>query len=187
MSQSRIADRYAKSLMDLAIEKDQLEALRSDMQTVKKACQDSQELATLLKSPVVKADQKNKILSAIFAGKLSELASAFLALLVRKGREADLAGVAQAFLQQYNALKGIHEVKLTTAAEISTEMKEGFAAKLKEAMGFANIELETKTDPALIGGFVLEFDQQQVDASIAHDLREIRKSFSENLYIQNLR
>lgn len=187
MSQSRIADRYAKSLMDLATEKGQLDVLRADMQTIKSACAGSRELSTLLKSPVLKADQKNKVLTAVFAGQISELATAFLTLLVRKGREADLAGIAHAFLQQYNALKDIHEVKLTTAIALSETLQNAIVDGVKKATGFSSIELETVTDPSLIGGFVLEFDQQQVDASIAHDLRELRKSFSQNLYIQNLR
>jgi len=51
----------------------------------------------------------------------------------------------------------------------------------------SNIELETVVNPDLIGGFVLEFNNNLVDASIARDLRDIKKQFRENIYVKQIR
>ncbi|MEY3055838.1 MAG: synthase subunit delta, partial [Bacteroidota bacterium] len=48
------------------------------------------------------------------------------------------------------------------------------------------IELTTKTDESLIGGFVLEFNNNLVDASIARDLKDIKKQFLNNEFISKI-
>jgi F-type H+-transporting ATPase subunit delta len=183
MANARLADRYAKSLIDLANERGQLEAAYADMKYVQAVCNASAEFVNLLKSPIVNADQKNKILQAVTAGKVSELMNAFSILLVKKGREAALPEIAEAFINQYNTIKGIHRVSLTTAIELSDELKQSIEQKVKSENKFASIELTTKTDESLIGGFVLEFNNNLVDASIARDLRDIKKQFLSNEYV----
>lgn len=180
MSNPRLADRYAKSLVDLSIEKNQLDAVRADMLYIQAVCKASRDFLNMLKSPIIKADQKEKIVSAVINGKVSELTTMFSNLLVKKGRESDLPEIANAFIQQYNKLKGIHQVKLITAAPVSDELKKSIEASVQKANNFATVELEALVDEKLIGGFVLEFDNKQVDASIASDLRAIRKQFMEN-------
>lgn len=187
MPNPRLADRYAKSLIDLATEKGQLEAVYADMKYLQAVCKASKDFVALLKSPVINNDQKNKIVTAVTQGKVSELTASFNRLLVNKKRESDLPEIAFAFIDQYNAIKGIHRVKLTTAAPVSDELKKSIETKVKTEQGLATIELETAIDEKLIGGFVLEFNNNLVDASILRDLKDIRKQFMQNLFVQQLR
>ena len=187
MPNPRLAARYAKSLIDLAIEKGQLEAVYADMKYLEAVCKQSKDFVNLLKSPIIKADQKNTIVTAVTKGKVSELTAAFNNLLVRKGRESDLPEIAFAFVDQYNEIKDIHRVKLTTAVEVSAELKKSIEAKLQKEKGLGTIELETATDEKLVGGFVLEFNNNLVDASILRELKDIKKQFKENLFLQKLR
>ncbi|MEN9685353.1 MAG: synthase subunit delta [Bacteroidota bacterium] len=187
MPNPKIAGRYAKSLIDLATEKNQLEAVYADMQYLQEVCKSSREFVNMLKSPIIKPDQKNSILAAITQGKISELTSLFNSLLAKKGRETDLPEIAAAFIDQYNTLKGIHRVKLTTAVPVSEEIKKAIEAKARSAKQTGTIELETSVDEKLIGGFMLEFDNKLIDASILRDLKDIKKQFNENLFVQNLR
>jgi len=187
MPNPRLASRYAKSLLDLAIEKGQLDTAYADMKYLQAVCAASSEFVSLLRSPIIKSDQKNSIVSAVTNGKVSELTAAFNNLLVRKGRESDLPEIATAFVEQYNALKDIHKVTLTTAVEVSAELQQAIAQKVKAANSFASVELESKIDPSLIGGFVLEFDNNLVDASVVRDLRDIKKQFQQNLYVPQMK
>lgn len=187
MPNPRLASRYAKSLIDLAIEKDQLEAVYADMLYLKAVCKQSREFLALLRSPIIKADQKNSIVTAVTKGKVSELTAAFNHLLVKKGREGDLPEIVNAFIEQYQQLKGIHSVTLTTAVPISEELKQSICQKVQSEKDLGSIELETKTDERLIGGFVLEFNNNLVDASILRDLKDIKNQFLKNDYIYQLR
>ena len=187
MQSPRLAGRYAKSLIDLSNEKGQLEAVYKDMQYLQQVVKQSRDFVVLMKSPVIKADKKNAVLDAVSKDKISELTRAFNRLLVNKGRENALPEIVHAFIDQYNAIKGIHKVKLTTATEASQDLKQSMVSKLKSEAGLGIVELETKVDPALVGGFILEFSNQKVDASILRDLKDIKKQFLRNDYILQIR
>ncbi len=186
MSNARLAGRYAKSLLGLAQEQGQVEVVYADMKYLQAVCHASSEFVNLLRSPIINADQKNSIINSVTKDKVSVLTNSFTVLLVKKGRERDLPEMATAFIEQYNELKGIHQVTLTTAVEVGAELKKSIEDKVKAETKFATVELTTKTDDALIGGFVLEFNNNLVDASIARDLRDIKKQFLSNEYIGKL-
>jgi F-type H+-transporting ATPase subunit delta len=96
--------------------------------------------------------------------------------------------IVAAFITQYNTIKGIHKVKLTTATEISDDLKNAIVSKVKREAKLDSVELESKVDNALIGGFVLEFNNNLVDASVLRDLKDISKQFKErNVFVQNIR
>ena len=78
MHNPRIAGRYAKSVIDLAVEKKQLEIVYKDMLFLRSVIKSSPEFVNLLKSPVIKADKKDKILEAITKGKVSILSLLFI-------------------------------------------------------------------------------------------------------------
>jgi F-type H+-transporting ATPase subunit delta len=186
MPNPRLANRYAKSIVDLAIEQNQLEVVYADMKYIQAVCIASKEFTTLLKSPVIKADKKIAIIEAVTKGNVSELTNLFNKLLVNKGRESELFEIANAIIDQYNEIKGIHQVTLTTAVEVSDNIKSAIESKIKAEQGLQNVELNTKVDESLIGGFVLEFNNNWVDASIARDLRDVKKQFAKNFYVNQL-
>lgn len=187
MLQPRLAGRYAKSLIDLATEQKSLDSVYKDMLYLQAVCKQSREFVTLMRSPIIVADKKNAILSAITSGKVSALTTAFNKLIVQKGRESILPEIISAYIEQYNAIKGIHKVTLTTAHPISDSLRAAIEQKVKTDTALPTIELETVVKDELIGGFVLEFDNKLVDASILRDLKDIQKQFRSNIYIRNIR
>src|SRR5258708_7781631 len=124
MPNPRLASRYAKSLIDLAIEKGQLEQVYADMQWLQSVCKSNRDFVTVLKSPVITSDKKNKILAAVAGDRINKITTTFNTLLVKKGRESNLPEIAAAFISQYKEHKKIHTVKLTTAGPLSNEMRE---------------------------------------------------------------
>ncbi|MBI2731403.1 MAG: ATP synthase F1 subunit delta [Sphingobacteriales bacterium] len=187
MQQPRLAGRYAKSLVDLAVEQNQLEAVYKDMQYLKAVCRQSKEFTALLKSPIIQSDKKRQIVEAVTTGKISKMTEGFNRLLVQKGRESVLPEIVHAFIDQYNEIKGIHKVKITTAVEVSDALKQEIVSKIKAETALQTIELETAVKNELIGGYTLEFHNNLVDASILRDLNDIRKQFLSNVYVRNIR
>lgn len=187
MPNPRLASRYAKALIDLSIEKGQLEQVFADMLLLQQICKSSRDFVNLLRSPIVKADAKRKIVSAITAGKISTLTSSFNALLVSKGRESNLPEIITSFISQYKAHKNIHTVKLATAVPVSDDLRKAVVEQVKKASGYTNIELEESVDESLIGGFVLQVGDKLVDASISYDLRTIARQFENNDFIYKIR
>ena len=187
MQNPRLAIRYAKSLLDLAREKGQLEEAFNDMKLLDNICKTSREFTNILKSPIIKEDKKNQIIESVTSGRISTLTASFIKLLGNKSRESNLPEIISSFIEQYNVVKGIHKVKLTTAVELSDEMKNNFINRIKASEGIKNIELETSVNENLVGGFVLEMEGKKADASIRRDLMDVQKQFMNNDYIQKLR
>ncbi len=187
MQNPRLAGRYAKSIIDLAVEKDQLEVVYKDMLYLQSICKSSREFVSLLKSPVIKGDKKQQILDVVTKDKVSVLTASFNELMVKKGREESLPEIVNAFIDMYNNIKGIHKVKLTTAQPVSEELKQRIVDKFTATTSLQHIELEAAVNESLVGGFVLEFNNTLVDASILRDLKDIKKQFMDNSYIQKIR
>ncbi len=186
MTNPRLATRYAKSLLDLSIEQDQLEAVYADMKLLKGINKSNPDFVALLRSPIITADKKDKILDAVIGKNISQISMLFIRLLTTKKRESNLPEIVTAFLEQYNKLKNIQTVKLTTATPISDELKNSIIARVKSADSSA-IEIETAVKEELIGGFKLEIGGTLIDASILRDLNDIKRQFLNNEYIHNIR
>ena len=187
MNNPRLAGRYAKSLLDLSIEQNQLEAVYADMKFLQAICKSNPDFVAVLKSPIITADKKEKIIEAITQERVSNVTGLFIRLLIRKARENNLPEIVKAFIEQYNKLKNIYQVKITTAASISEELQHAIADKVKADGAIQNIELETAIDDELIGGFKLQMGDLLVDASIIRDLNDVRKQFMSNEYIHKIR
>src|ERR1700740_507616 len=111
MTNPRLAGRYAKSLLDLATERGQVEVVYKDMQYIQAVTRASKEFVLVLKSPVFKVDKKIAVIEAVVGKHISPLTKAFITLTVTKGREMNFGEMAEAYITQYNSLKGIHRVK----------------------------------------------------------------------------
>lgn len=186
MSVQRIASRYAKSLIDLAQEQGKLDRVLEDVQSFKEVSK-NRDFLLMLKSPVVKADTKERVFNQLFASKYDEMTMAFLRILLRKGREAHLAEIANEYILQYKIIKHISTVKLVTASPLSEEAVKTIHAKLLASNATDNnVELVTEVNPDLIGGFVILFEDKLYDASVAHKLELMKKNFKDNLYISQI-
>lgn len=187
MLNPRVASRYAKSLLDLAVEKGQLEEIYKDMLYLQQLTKGSKDFVNLLRSPVIKADAKIKAINAVTAGKVSSIINTFIELMTNKAREAVLPEVITSFINQYKEKKGIKTVKLTTAVPVSEAVKNEIILQVKNAGGFDNLELLEAVDPNIIGGFVLQTGDKLIDASIAYDLKNISRQFENNDFIYKIR
>jgi F-type H+-transporting ATPase subunit delta len=178
----RIASRYAKSLIDLAIEQGKLDRVLADM-TAFAAATKLRDFALLLKSPIVNADKKEQVIKAIWGERMDPLTISFIQIILRKGRESALQEIANEFLQQYRDIKGISIVEITSAEPLSTETLESIRTKLVSSkLTHGQVEFRTTVDPTLIGGFVISFEDKLYDASVRHQLDLLRKQFTSKDY-----
>jgi F-type H+-transporting ATPase subunit delta len=187
MTNPRVAARYAKSLLDLAVERDQLEPVYNDMLYLQRLTKESRDFLNLLRSPVVKSDTKARALSAVTGGNVNALTSAFINLMVSKNRESALPEIITSFVSQYKELKGIKIVKLTTAVPVSDSVKAAIIEQVKKTENIQKLELQEVVDPNIIGGFVLQTGDKLIDASIAYDLKNISRQFDNNDFVYRVR
>jgi F-type H+-transporting ATPase subunit delta len=181
---SRAVSRYVKSLIDLSVEQNVLEQVHNDMLLFSKVVNDSSAFALMLKSPVINHDQKRAVLEGLFSKKVNKLTMAFLDIITRKNREPLLPAIAREFHNSYNEFKGIRKATVTTAVPLDAKLRGEFETLVKSYSDKKQVELIEKVDPEMIGGFVLNIADKQVDASIKNKLKALKVKFSQNPYIK---
>ncbi len=177
MSELTVATRYAKSLIDLAVEQKSLEETKKDMVFFSQTLRANYQLQAVLANPIVAHSKKIKILEAIFGDKVSKLTDSFFKIMINKSRSEILYSTSKEFINQYNVIKHIVRAYVTSATALSEENKKKIASEL-EAATKGTIELHTKVDPKLIGGFVLTVGDMQVDTSISTSLNKLKQDFA---------
>ncbi|NND34201.1 MAG: ATP synthase F1 subunit delta [Saprospiraceae bacterium] len=178
MSAHRIASRYAKSLLDLAIDRNQLDAVLADMMHVQEALK-VRDLLLMIKSPIINPGKKKGIFHRVFANKLSKSTQAFFDIMIRKGRESLLPEIVDSFVEQYKEFKNISTIIIKTAVPLDDGTINSIRQKLIAAkIAKENLEVQVEVDPELVGGFTLAFEGKQYDASLATKLKELRKQFA---------
>ncbi|CAH1000072.1 ATP synthase subunit delta [Neolewinella maritima] len=188
MTNPRVAARYAQSLIELAQERGQLERIKADVDTLL-AMGKNREFALLLSSPVVNPAKKQAILTQLLEkADADQLTKLYVKLLIDKGREVDMLGILKEFDAQYKTIRHISTVRLTSAAPLTADTLAAVKRQLVASGKTEDtIDLETQIDPELIGGFILEFDGQVYDASVAHKLSNMRTELRKpNVYVTQI-
>ena len=184
MKDTRAALRYAKAVLNLAIDLKKENEVHDDMQLIATTINDSKDLQIMLSSPVIKADQKKASLLAVFAKKINNISEGLIGQLVDNKRLALLEEVATQYSIIYDHYKGTQVARVTSAVPLSDDLKEKVLAKVKELVG-KKVSLENIVDPSIIGGFILKVGDKQYDASIQGKMNNLRREFEDNLYVPN--
>jgi F-type H+-transporting ATPase subunit delta len=172
-----VASRYAKSLLDLSVEKGQLESVYADMIQVKEVCENSREFITFLKSPIIKSDKKISTLKAVFEGKFNIITEGFLTIVASKRRESVIPQMAESFIEQYKSHKNILTAVVTSANGLDSATKQ-IALNLVKSQLNGEVELVEKIDANIIGGFILKIGDKQLDKSVARQLSNLKKELT---------
>jgi F-type H+-transporting ATPase subunit delta len=183
MANTRVAARYAKSLLDLAVEKNILEDVYQDMLLFQQVSQNNRDLQLMLRNPIINHDKKKAVLYAIFKGKVTDSTLAVFDIITRKNREAVLPELATSFVIQYRQHQDIDKATVITPFVLTPEMREEFISRITQMTG-RKVDLEERTDPELIGGYLLRIGDQQLDNSIKGKLSELRYKFSDDSYVK---
>jgi len=184
MADFKVASRYVKSLLGLAQEQGALDEVHKDMQLIDKACNDNRELVVLLHSPVIRHELKRSILMKLFEGKVHKLTLAIIDIVTRKNREALLPAIAKEFHNAFNDFKGIQKARITTTFPLDDALRNEVKKIVLKLCDRKSIELDEYIEKDLIGGFVLNVGDKQIDASIISKLKALKLSFSQNPYIK---
>ncbi len=178
---SKVAKRYAKSLMGFAQEQNALEAVAADMGLIAITCAESEELQVVLRSPIIKTEKKVAIMNQIFGGKIGTISQNFLGLIAKKKRESMVQDIAVAYGNLYKESKGIVSAEITTSLPLDASGREKAIAFISK-LG-SEVELVEKVDENIIGGFIIRIGDKQYDESVSSRLAAMKRAFSKNTHI----
>jgi len=183
MSYSKITLRYAAAFFELTEERKMIESTSNDMVLLNSVCSSNRDFVQMIKNPVVHIDKKKKIIEKIFSEKVNKISLSFMLLMVRKRRERYLPSIAEAYNDLYKEFLGIKTAYVSSAIELNETEKSGIMHILG-TLTDKKIELQEKTDKNLLGGFIVNIDNYQVDQSLTTKIKELKKDFEKNLFIK---
>jgi len=184
MASSRLARRYAKALIEMAVQHDTVERITADVRELLANIAASRELSLLFQSPVIKPELKKKVIGEIYRGKLNDLTLMFMEVVIDKRREQWIADMMNAYVVLYNELKGIVPVNVITATEMNEELEAEFKAMMQKEFGIDKMEMSKEVNREIIGGFILQFEDKRYDASVQNMLDQIRKDLHNQVNVK---
>ena len=181
MSYTKITIRYAAAFFDLAEEKGVVENAYEDMLLLGNVCASNRDFVLMLQNPVVNAEKKSKVITKIFGASVNKMSLSFMNLMIRKRRERYLPSIADAFTDLYKASKGIKTAFVTSAVELEKKEKDG-VLEILQKLTDKKIDLVEKINTDLLGGFIINLDDFQVDQSVSTKIKKLKKDFEKNLF-----
>ena len=138
----------------------------------------------MLKSPIIRHEKKKEILNKLFSGRVHALTMSIIDILTKKNREPLLPSIATEFHNAYNVYKGIGKASIISTVPVDDRLRDELVAIVKKLSNMKQVELEERVDKDLIGGFILNVGDRQIDASIKNKLKALKNKFSENPFIK---
>jgi F-type H+-transporting ATPase subunit delta len=185
MKGARPALRYAKAILNLAKETNTDSLVNDNMKFIAGTIAGSSDLKRMLKSPVIKAADKRKVLTALFGEKVDTIIKGLFNLLEENKRMMMLEVIAKQYSIIYDYDKNIQVAKVTTAVALTKELEDKIQAKIVEITG-NSAGIENIVNPTILGGFILRVGDVQYDASISNQLNQLRREFDNSHYIPQI-
>jgi len=176
---STVAGRYANALFELAREADALDAVEADVEALAAALGESEDLSTLITSPLYSREDQGKALKAVTGAMgLGTLTANVAGLMAEKRRLFALPDVLDVFRQLLAEHRGEVTAEVTSAKPLSETQAEALKDRLAKATG-RTIKLSTSVDEALIGGLVVKVGSRMIDSSIRARLSALETAMKE--------
>jgi F-type H+-transporting ATPase subunit delta len=176
MKSTKSAIRYAKALLELSIENDNLEDVSTDMKRVVESSDETPDFKVFLNSPVIKTDKKLAIMKVLFVG-FEQLTFSFIELITKNKREYLLVEIAESFLFLLKKHQNIVPVSIKSARKLEDSTLDQILNKLKSKVD-GDIEVTEEIDKSLIGGFIVRMDDKQIDASVLNQLKRMKQELA---------
>jgi F-type H+-transporting ATPase subunit delta len=137
-AQAGAARRYARALLDVALEKGDPARLREELRTVAGLLREHRTLALALSHPAIGAERRRALVRAILEGSgASGLLGRLMDLLAERGRFGLLPAIAVAYEAAWNAQRGVVAAEAVTAQPLDGDVRDRLAAALRAASGRA--------------------------------------------------
>ncbi|OMH83625.1 ATP synthase subunit 5, mitochondrial [Zancudomyces culisetae] len=170
-----IDGKYATALFNAASAKGTLEKVDSDLSVIQKAITSDPRFKEALISPLIKQEDKEKIL---LGRKLSETTKNFVSLLAQNGRVSILQEIIGAYTQLMKAYNGVVPVRVTSASTLDAKtLKEVEAtiASNEYVKDYKKLEVVNVLNPNILGGMVIEFGDYTLDMSVSTKIAKLEK------------
>ncbi|MFM8596275.1 MAG: ATP synthase F1 subunit delta [Flavobacteriales bacterium] len=173
MTSSKSAGRYAKALLELALDQNKVELIEADMLQLIKLANEAHDFQVFINSPLIQIEKKVAVIKEIFKD-FNQTSLDFLSLVTSNGRESAMIEIAEQFIAQLMSHRGIVPVTIVSAQKLDDKAKAEILSKINGVVNGTPLITE-EVDASLIGGFIIKMGDQQIDASVASQLQRMKQ------------
>jgi len=172
---STIANRYARALVDVIVERRETNEVVYELSGFERMMAGHPQLRDVFASPVIATERKRAVLNELLERFSPRQTTAnFLRLLLNNARLHDLDQILKAIARELDTRTNIVSAEITTAREVSDQEKAALQSQLKATTG-KEVRLQFRTDPAIIGGMVTRIGSLVYDGSIKNQLAQMKR------------
>jgi F-type H+-transporting ATPase subunit delta len=175
MVEGSIARRYARALLELGRDENQIDRLGADLERFQRVLDAGPpEVANVMSNPVFTNSERRAVLDRLLPGLgLQSHTASFLRLLLDKDRFGALPDIVREYRALADTEAGRVRATVTTATELPGDTRSAVASALAQATG-KQVVLDTRVDPALLGGLVAQVGGRVYDASLRTRLERLQ-------------
>lgn len=178
MSITTIANRYAKALADVIMERGQTLTVADEIKAFSQVVEENVELHDVFASPVISLERKKAVLNEVLARmQLKPTTNNFLQLLLTNQRLHHIDIVRTSLMRELDQRAGVVSAEVTTARTLAPFEQESLLNQLQTATG-KSVRLNFKIDPEIIGGVVTRVGSLIYDGSIKNQLALMKQQLA---------
>ena len=169
-----VAKRYAKSAFSLAKEKNNLETTYKEINSFLEIFKSEMSVLNFLNNPVLSNNKKREVFEKMFGSNCTDFVKSLMFFIIKNNRTNILIQIFEEFNSLFHKEKNIVKVELTTANNISNELRDAIISKVGKEK---KILLNEKVDKSLMGGVLLQIEDKQYDSTVRNKINKIKSSF----------
>jgi F-type H+-transporting ATPase subunit delta len=176
---SGIAERYAGSLYELAVQSKSVDQVEADLSRFEALLAESDDLSRMIKSPVFSAGDQFKAVAAIAdKADITGLVGNFLRVVAQNRRLFAVPSMIKAFRAIAAEARGEVAADVTSAHPLTAAQEQELKATLKGVTG-KDVAINAVVDPSLLGGLVVKIGSRQIDTSLRTKLNSLKLALKE--------
>jgi F-type H+-transporting ATPase subunit delta len=175
MDVSRISARYAKALYEYAADREKEKEIYDEMKFISEVFFSVPHLTSSLDNPRIPSEKKKELLIMAAGTDVVFEFKRFVDLVIKHKREAYFHFISLKYQDIYRKKHGMVIGKLTTAQPVDKPEEERMK-KVVADITQCDVDFETKINPDIIGGFILQIGTYQIDASISNQLKRVKET-----------
>ncbi len=170
------AKRYARAIFELAIEEGEVDGWAQSLAAIRDVLS-RPEARPILANPSIPVQRRQEVVAALLEGRIGRRAVNLARLLIGANRLDDVDGITEEYTRLVDEDAGRVRATAITAVPLGGDESRRLEADLARKLG-REVRLESRVDPAIIGGLVLRMGDRVIDASVSTRLQQLRRKLA---------
>lgn len=166
---------YADALFQLAVEENKVDEIYNEVIELVAVLDSNEDIAKIMSHPSVDKNEKLKMITEIFTGRVSGEVCGFLHQIVMNNRYEEIDGILKSFIDEIKEYKKIGVAYVSTPTALTDALKAQIEQKLLDTTDYVSMEMNYEIDESLIGGMKIRIGDKVVDSSVSTKLTELAK------------